>query len=256
MALNFTPVNTKDDADDLRALATEVAHGAGRILSRTSAGERDTKSSPTDLVTEADRAAEDFIYSELRKHRPHDSIIAEEGSSHEGSSGISWVVDPLDGTINFVYGIPQWCVSIGVEGKVRLGVIYDPSRQETFTDADEMSPSPKTDLSDCLVATGFSYSASMRAKQSQILTRVLPHIRDVRRAGSCALDLAWVANGRVDAFYEDDTHRWDISAGLAIIEAAGGAARTHGSFTIAAGNPQLLDSLEDLVLGAARTDTL
>lgn len=236
--------------DQLRDLAVELARRAGDLLLDASPTGQVSKTSPTDLVTDADLAAERFIVDRLRQQRPDDSILAEEGSLHKGSSGIEWVIDPLDGTINFVYGIPQWCVSIGIEGAVRAGVIHDPTRGETFSDSGEFRPSLKTDLADALIATGFSYSAEMREKQGKVLSRVLPLVRDVRRAGSCALDLAWVACGRFDAFYEEDTHHWDISAGLAIIEAAGAFARTYGSLTIAAGNLELLDRLEELVLNS------
>jgi myo-inositol-1(or 4)-monophosphatase len=231
----------------LRRLAVDLAHGAGKLLLEAVPSGQHSKSSPTDLVTDADLAAERYIVDRLRTERPDDSIIAEEGSPHEGSSGIRWVIDPLDGTINFVYRIPQWCVSIGVEGAARLGVIYDPTRGETFTDEDELRPSEKTDLSSALIGTGFSYSATTRARQATVLERVLPKVRDVRRAGSCALDLAWVACGRFDAFYEEDTHHWDISAGIAIVESAGGVVRTYGSLTMAAGTEELLAQLEDLV---------
>jgi myo-inositol-1(or 4)-monophosphatase len=236
--------------DELRALAVDLAHQAGKILLSMTAGVERSKSSPTDLVTEADRAAEDYIFGRLREERPQDSVLAEEGSVHEGTTGIRWVIDPLDGTINYVYGLPQWCVSIGIEGEVRAGVIHDPNRMETFTDSDRLTPSRKTELPTALIATGFSYSSEMRARQAAVLAQVLPNVRDVRRFGSAALDLAWVAAGRFDGFFEDDTHHWDISGGIAVIEGAGGAVRTHGALTIAAGTPDLLDRLESLVLAA------
>ena len=236
------------ESEELRSLAVEIAKGAGELLLSTKAGLTTSKSTPTDLVTDADRAAEKFIVERIRKGRPKDSILAEEGSLHEGTTGIRWVIDPLDGTINFVYGFPQWCVSIGIEGKVRAGVVYDPSRGELFTDADDLTPSNKTDLSDALIGTGFSYSSEMRSRQAKVLTKVIPLVRDIRRAGSCALDLTWVAAGRLDGFYEDDTHQWDISAGLAIIEAAGGHVRTYDKLTIAAGRLELLEQLESLVV--------
>jgi myo-inositol-1(or 4)-monophosphatase len=236
------------EADELRSLAVEIAKGAGELLLSTKGGVTTSKSSPTDLVTDADRAAEKFIVERIKEARPADSILAEEGSLHEGTSGVRWVIDPLDGTINFVYGFPQWCVSIGIEGNARVGVVHDPTRGEIFTDADDLSPSTKTDLSDALIGTGFSYSSEMRSKQAKLLTKILPLVRDIRRAGSCALDLTWVAAGRLDGFYENDTHQWDISAGLAIIEAVGGHTRTHGQLTIAAGRLELLEQLEALVL--------
>jgi myo-inositol-1(or 4)-monophosphatase len=234
--------------DELRALAVSVAREAGALLLEARPTGVGSKSSPTDLVTDADRAAEELIVGHLMQARPDDSIIAEEGSLHEGRSGIRWVIDPLDGTVNFVYGMPHWSVSIGVEGAVRLGVIHDPSRGETFTDADPLTPSSRTDLARAMIGTGFSYSSQIRARQADVLRRVLPRVRDIRRAGSMALDLAWIACGRLDGFYEEDAHLWDVSAGIAIIEAAGGCVRTYGSLVVAAGTPALLEALEAMVV--------
>lgn len=236
------------DPASLRAFAVDLAHEAGRLLLSTRATGQILKSSPTDVATDADRQAEHLIIARLRAERPGDSYLAEEGSEHAGSSGVRWVVDPLDGTINFIYGIPHWAVSIGVDGAARLGVIHDPSRGETFTDADDLHPSTQTELSQALVATGFSYSAETRARQGRTVARVVPAVRDIRRGGSLALDLAWVACGRLDALYEQDVKPWDISAGIAMLEAAGGAARTIGTMVIAAGNQTLLDRLSELVL--------
>ena len=235
-------------ASELRALAVELAREAGDILLAMEMGRVQSKSSPTDLVTDADRAAERHIFDKLMKARPNDSIKAEEGSVHEGKSGIEWVIDPLDGTVNYVYGFPQWCVSIGIEGAARAGVVHDPNRRETFTDADQLTPSKKTDLSDSMIGTGFSYSVEVRTRQAQLVAKVLPEVRDIRRAGSCALDLAWVACGRLDAYYEEDTRHWDISAGIALVQAAGAYVRRHGTLTVAAGTEELLEKLESLVV--------
>lgn len=240
--------NSGNLIDDLRALALELAMGAAKVVLASAPTNPLAKSSPTDIVTDADRAAEEYIFTALREARPHDTILSEEGAVQEGNSGIRWVIDPLDGTVNYLYGIPQWCISIGSEGKVRVGVVYDAVKDEAFTDADKRYPSTKTDLADCLIGTGFSYSRAMRERQAEVVSRVLPAVRDIRRAGSCALDLAWVAAGRLDAFYEDDTHAWDISAGLTLVEAAGGAVETHGALTMAAGNIELLHKLRELVL--------
>jgi myo-inositol-1(or 4)-monophosphatase len=238
-------------AEALRALAVDIAREAGLLLAKARPTGQSSKSSPTDLVTDADRAAEELIVGRLRAERPHDSLLAEEGSLHAGTSGNTWVIDPLDGTVNFVYGIPHWAVSIGLEGGVRLGVVYDPSRDELFTDASPLTPSAQTDLAQALIATGFSYSAETRARQGAILAGILPRVRDIRRAGSLALDLAWLACGRLDAMYEHDTHPWDLSAGIAMLEAAGGVARVAGTTIVAAGNATLFRQLEELVLGDA-----
>lgn len=239
---------TPDEPAHLRALAVDLATGAGDLLLAAQPTGQKAKSSPSDLVTDADRSAERFVVERLHAQRPQDSILAEEGSIHEGKSGVRWVIDPLDGTINFVYGIPHWCVSIGIEGRVRGGVVHDPTREETFTDADRFEPSSKTELAGALIGTGFSYSAETRARQARVLARLLPQVRDVRRAGSCALDLAWVACGRLDGFYEHDTYPWDTSAGAALIESAGGFIRFHDALVIAAGTPELGERLEKIVL--------
>jgi myo-inositol-1(or 4)-monophosphatase len=245
-------VGAGKDAATLRALAVDIAREAGGLLARARPTGQRSKSSPTDIVTDADRAAEELIVGRLRTERPNDSLLAEEGSLHNGTSGNTWVVDPLDGTVNFVYGIPHWAVSIGLEGGVRLGVIYDPSRDELFTDGSALTPSGQTDLAQSLIATGFSYSAETRARQGAIVARVIPRVRDIRRGGSLALDLAWLACGRLDAMFEHDTHPWDLSAGIAMVEAAGGVVKTTGSLIIAAGNEPLFRQLEELVLGDAR----
>lgn len=235
--------------DELRAIAVELATEAGEILLSMEAGRISSKSSPTDLVSDADRAAELHIFEKLMKLRPDDSIVAEEGSVNIGTTGIEWVIDPLDGTVNYVYGFPQWCVSIGVEGSERLGVVHDPNRRETFTDVGPHRLSRKTELADSLIGTGFSYSVEIRARQAALVAKILPKVRDIRRAGSCALDLCWVACGRLDGFYEEDVRRWDTSAGMAIVQGAGGFAERRGPVTFAAGTRELLEKLQDLVLG-------
>ncbi|MGH2772317.1 MAG: inositol monophosphatase family protein [Actinomycetota bacterium] len=248
---------SEDLTAELRGLAEELARAAGEVLldmapkMAGSSGEDavvETKSSPTDPVTEADRAAEAVIFERLRKVRPDDTIVAEEGSGNQGTTGIKWVIDPLDGTVNFVYGLPQWCVSIGIEGKVRLGVIYDPNRDEMFSDPSALFPGSKTHLKEALIGTGFAYSPETRARQAETACRLLPQVRDIRRAGSCALDLAWVACGRLDGFYEEGVQAWDTSAGTALVEAAGGSVGKRGDLTFAAGTRELREKLEKLVL--------
>lgn len=234
--------------DELRALAVELAEEAGAILMSMEAGVITAKSSPTDVVSEADQAAEAHIFNKIMKARPKDSIIAEEGSVNIGTSGVEWVIDPLDGTVNYIYGFPQWCVSIGIEGIERLGVVHDPNRRETFTDTTRLTPSRKTELADSLIGTGFAYSARTRARQAALVAEILPQVRDIRRAGSCALDLAWVACGRLDGFYEEGVQHWDVSAGIALVEAAGGFTRQRGPVTLAAGTHELLEKLEALVI--------
>jgi myo-inositol-1(or 4)-monophosphatase len=222
-------------SDDLLALAEETARAAGAQLRDAFARgghEISAKSTPTDLVSEADRATETLIRERLLAARPGDAILGEEGGSAGGTSGMRWVVDPLDGTVNFLFGIPQWAVSIACEdddGAV-AGVVYDPMRDELWSaerdgpprlDGMEVAGSRQEDLGQAMVATGFGYSAEARAAQGAIAARLLPQVRDIRRLGAAALDLAWAAGGRLDAFYERGLHAWDRAAGALLCERAG-----------------------------------
>jgi len=235
------------EEQQLRSLAIDLAQQAGELLLTIKPGEITAKTSPTDPATDADRAAEQLIFDGLRKARPNDTIVAEEGAANTGTSGVQWIIDPLDGTVNYVYGIPQWCVSIGVEGTHRFGVIYDPNRRELFCDPSALTPSRETELSKALVATGFGYAAEDRASQAKVAGQVLPKVRDIRRAGSCALDLAWVACGRLDGYWEQGVKRWDTSAGLALVEQSGGFTLSEDNLTMAAGTDALLHGLRDLI---------
>jgi len=255
--------------DDLLRIAVDAARAAGTLLLprfRSPASGVGSKSSATDMVSEADRASEALIRERLRAVRPDDAIVGEEGIPEEGSSGLRWVVDPLDGTVNFLFGIPHWCVSIACEDRDGgvAAVVHDPIRDETFNAvrgggaflADRrLAISAKTDLADALVATGFSYLSEERAVAARRLARILPSVRDIRRAGSAALDLAWTAAARVDAFYEVPTHHWDRAAGELLVREAGGIISPldpigpSGPGIVAAG-PGLHDAIRALVLGA------
>ena len=224
-------------SDDLLALAADVAHEAGAGLREAFGRLGDlaisAKSTPTDLVSDADVATERLIRARLEAARPDDAILGEEGDDRPGTSGLRWVVDPLDGTVNFLFGIPLWCVSVACEdadGAV-VGVVYDPMRDETWA-AERDGPAtldgvrlaaPARDggLARALVATGFGYDAGVREAQARVLARLLPQIRDVRRLGAAALDLAWAAAGRVDAYFERGVQHWDIAAGALICARAG-----------------------------------
>jgi myo-inositol-1(or 4)-monophosphatase len=216
---------------ELRDVAVEAARVAGDILvARYQAatgpvGVR-SKSSATDLVSEADLAAERAIRDVLARRRPSDGILGEEGDDVQGTTGLRWVVDPLDGTTNYLFGLPQWCVSVACEH--RVGVVWDPLRQELFETSGrallngrELEPSGREDLATALVATGFGYDAGVRARQAEVVARVLPRVRDIRRMGSAALDLAWTAAGRYDAYYERGIAVWDVAAGSMLCAAAG-----------------------------------
>jgi myo-inositol-1(or 4)-monophosphatase len=219
----------------------------------------DVKSSSTDMVSAADRDAEALIHAGLRSARPDDGLLAEEGSREAAESGRRWIVDPLDGTTNFLYGFPQWAVSIALEGS--LGVVFDPVRDELFAasrgagatlNGRPLRIAAPPALSTALIATGFGYDPERRDKQGQVLGRVVPRIRDIRRAGAAALDLCWLAAGRVDGYYERGLGAWDWAAARIIVEEAGGAVadlepEPHG---LAAAHPALLPQLLDLLADA------
>jgi myo-inositol-1(or 4)-monophosphatase len=221
--------------DDL-ALAERAALAAGEVLmsyfGRAAEG-LDMKSSPTDPVSDADREAEHTIRELLLGERSDDGLVGEEGSRETPGNGRTWVVDPLDGTVNFLYGLRTWAVSIALEDAdgLSVGVVFNPVDEECFTavrgEGATMNGRPIhvtgcPSLDRAMVATGFSYEAEQRARQAELLTRLLPRVRDIRRAGAAALDLAYVACGRVDAFYERGLKRWDEAAGRLLVEEAGG----------------------------------
>lgn len=236
-----------------------LAREAGELLlARFRGPARDvaSKSSPTDLVSEADHAAEAHIGGGLAAARPDDGQLGEEGSGSPGSSGRRWVFDPLDGTVNFLYGHPAWCISIALEdadGSL-LGVIHDPGRAETFTatrgggahlDGLRLVVTAPESPALALVATGFSYQPELRARQAAQLTTVLPRVRDVRRGGAAALDLAWLAAGRVDGYYEQGLQPWDWAAGRLLVTEAGGVLAEYADDPpgLAAAGPGLLPEL-------------
>jgi myo-inositol-1(or 4)-monophosphatase len=221
-----------------------------------------SKSSATDLVSDADRLAEEAIRELIASERPGDGLMGEEGARLEGTEERRWIVDPLDGTVNFLYGFPAWCVSVALEDGdgVAVGVVHDALRDETFRalrgGGCQANGAPARvregiDLEMALVATGFSYDADRRQRQAEVVQRVLPRVRDIRRAGAAALDLAWVAAGRLDGYYERDLKPWDWSAGRLLVAAAGGAlAELPGDpLGLVAASPDLLPSLVELVTG-------
>jgi myo-inositol-1(or 4)-monophosphatase len=220
---------------ELRALGEAVARETGALLREAFHGPElrvSAKSTPTDLVSEADHNAERLIRERIGAARPDDAILGEEGGDTVGTSGIRWVVDPLDGTVNFLFGIPQWAVSIAAEDAdgTLIGVVYDPMRDELFSaerggapslDGRPISASTKRDMATALVGTGFGYDAEVRRAQSAVAARLLPEVRDLRRFGAAAIDLAWTACGRLDAYYEHGLNAWDLAAGGLICECAG-----------------------------------
>jgi myo-inositol-1(or 4)-monophosphatase len=257
------------DAPELLTLAVAVAHEAGELVrdkrdAVTRMAVSATKSTPTDVVTESDTAAEALIRRRLAQARPDDGVLGEEGGGAAGSSGVEWVVDPIDGTVNYLYGIPQYAVSIAaaVDGETVAGVVHNPVSMETWTavrgGGAYLNRTTKVEHSGCdrlgraLVATGFGYDATRRARQAQVLAQILGSIRDVRRAGAASLDLCAVAMGRVDAYYERGLGPWDLAAGALVAREAGAVVSgLHGKppgpdFVLAAA-PQLFGALHDLL---------
>ncbi|MFK0048983.1 inositol monophosphatase family protein [Streptomyces sp. NPDC090741] len=191
-----------------------------------------TKSSPIDVVTEMDIAAEKLITGILARRRPEDGLLGEEGADVPGTSGVRWVVDPLDGTVNYLYGLPSWSVSIAAEyeGRTVVGVVAAPMRRETYhavrgggawLGGVRLACRAAAPLDQALIGTGFAYLQARKEQQAEVVRRVIPRVRDIRRGGSAALDLSDVAAGRLDAYYERGLNPWDLAAGELIAREAG-----------------------------------
>lgn len=263
-----SPVPQPALAAELAALASCVAQEAADLLMsrRDRVGVVRTKSSPSDVVTEMDRAAEDLIRARLLAARPGDAVLGEE-RGETGSGNVRWVVDPLDGTVNYLYGLPDWGVSIAAEvaGEVVAGAVCLPLRRALFTGASgggawlesswqpgrqRLSCNSGVPLSAALVATGFAYGAAQRSAQGRIAGALLPRIRDIRRSGSAASDLCSVAVGQVDAYYEQGLKYWDMAAGGLIAREAGALTgglrgRAAGTAMTIAASPGLFAELHD-----------
>lgn len=241
-----------------QAAAAELMGRFGRRVDGVRA-----KSGPTDLVSEADLAAEAAIRRVLGARRPDDAVLGEE-EGETGSGPLRWVIDPLDGTINFLFGLPQFAVSVACEDRAGaiVGLVLDPVRHELFAatrsgpatlDGAPIAGSGRADLARALVGTGFAYDASVRAAQAAVLARVLPRVRDIRRAGAAALDLCWCACGRLDAYYERGLKHWDYAAGGLIAARAGLTLRRlapsgDAPEGLLAAPPELVDELLELVI--------
>lgn len=259
------------DPTELLGLADAVAREAGALLRNRPGDLRfSSKSTPTDAVTEMDAASERLIVERLLGARPNDRLVGEEGARHDGSRDdsetVTWLVDPIDGTVNYLYDLPQFSVSIAAQvgGESVAGVVYDVMRDEMYAatrgggatrNGNALRCTQQTDLGLSLIATGFAYSAQMRRSQAAILDTVLPAVRDIRRLGSAALDLCAVAAGRVDGYYEAGMHPWDWAAGTLIATEAGARVgglngRPPGPWTTLAANPVLFAELERLLVEA------
>ncbi|MFG1707958.1 inositol monophosphatase family protein [Nonomuraea sp. M3C6] len=253
---------------DFPRLAEDIAREAGDMLLAkrpTMSEEIETKSSPTDVVTALDKASEELIRERILAARPGDRILGEEGGEEPGDSDVRWIVDPIDGTVNFLYGLPDWAVSIAVEvrGQIVAGVVNVPARGELFTAAlgegawlggERLRCNTGVLLAQALVATGFGYSVARRAVQGEVVAAVLPRVRDIRRGGSCAIDMCSLAAGRVDAYYERGVNYWDFAAaGLVATESGARLGGLRGrpvspGFALCAA-PGLFEELHDLLVG-------
>ncbi len=266
-------------AHDLLALAERAARAAGDLIRDERPdhlGVRSTKTSPTDVVTVMDERSERLLRDLLLGERPDDGLLGEEGGGSPGSTGVTWVIDPIDGTVNYLYGLPAYAVSVAaVTGDVRVpggydvlaGCVHNPVTGETFTaargggaflDGGAIGVSQVSDPAQALVATGFGYEAERRRQQAAVLAAVLPQVRDIRRLGSAALDLCQVACGRVDAYFERGLQPWDLAAGELVAREAGavvsglvGAPAGEG-FVLAAGPP--LHAALEHILAPLRPD--
>ena len=265
--------------DELLDLAQRAARASGDLIRDRrpeNLGVAVTKTSPTDIVTVMDQASERLLHELLLGERPGDGLLGEEGAGVTGTSGLTWVVDPIDGTVNYLYGIPQYAVSVAVVTgdptddaghQVLAGCVHNPVSGETWTatlgggarlDGRLLACSTETDLAKSLLATGFGYQASRRTHQAAVIADLLPRVRDIRRMGSGALDLCMVACGRVDAYVERGLHPWDLAAGGLVAREAGALVTGLGDAPagyelVVAASPQLNAALQR-VLAPLRPD--
>lgn len=253
MKLNSQVVYKFRYYDAMKDFVETLARATGEILRKASRQPEDVRlKSPRNLVTAADLAAEKFIRAEIESKYPDHAIVGEEMPKRPGAD-VTWHIDPIDGTTNFAHGIPHWCVSIGAEDRLGLliGAVYDPLRDELFfaerglgatLNGTPIRVSPEKSLENILAATGF---ASMRGEKQDadclaIFLRVIDTVQGIRRMGSAALDLAYVACGRVDIFFEEGLSSWDITAGMLLVKEAGGATDVYERGGIVAANPSTL----------------
>lgn len=246
------------DLDELLAVAMAAATAVLPALAADNARDDlgiDTKSSATDMVTAMDRWAESTIVDTIRLARPCDGFIGEEGASEPGTTGVVWVIDPIDGTTNFIRDLPGFSVSIAarVNGVDAVGLVHDPIRSERFTavlgqgafcNDDRLQVSAPVDLSRTVLATGFNYQPSVRTEQAEVLRELLPRIADIRRFGGAAIDCCNVAAGRLDAYYEVGVQDWDVAAGRLLVHEAGGLSRDfRPGLPFVCGSPSIFDDL-------------
>lgn len=258
------------DVAELADISRQIAAEAAALVAERARGSvtvSATKSSGADLVTEADRAAEELIRKRLTELRPHDGVLGEEGGSQAGASGITWIIDPIDGTTNFVRGMTDYAVSVAAaygtdphSWQLLAGTVHAPARQEawsaglglgTWRDQHRLWLERPAALDASLVATGFAYRPEQRVEQAGLLRHVMAHISDIRRLGSAAVDLALIAEGQVDGFFEQFLNPWDVAAGLLLVTEAGGTYRHVPGLSaepiVVAGHPEMCEALENLL---------
>ena len=258
-----------NEVESLHDVAVKLAREAGELIVTRRAGHIEvasTKSSDVDVVTAVDKESEEFLYTRLRELRPGDGFLGEEGQVEESTTGVTWVVDPIDGTVNFLYNIPHYAVSIAaVTGdpspgswQVEAGAVFNPATGELFHAARgegaflgerrlQIGSPPPMNLA--LLATGFAYSTAMRKEQVRILSQLIGEVRDIRRMGTASLDFAAVAAGRVDVYFERTLSPWDHAAGELLVTEAGGIIAgirdlPQGREGIFAGHPTLVTQLK------------
>jgi myo-inositol-1(or 4)-monophosphatase len=220
--------------DALADIAVELASGAGEIIQARRGEPLDvlTKSTPTDMVTAVDHEVEAWLSAQIAAHRPGDAILGEESAESPGHSGVRWIVDPIDGTVNFVLGLPQYAVSVAaeVDGTVVAGCVHNPASGEVFRASlgggacldGRRLPGPRdVPLARAVIGTGFGYDARRRARQGRVVAALLPSIADIRRIGAASLDLCSVAAGRLDGYFEAGLNPWDWAAGVLVAQEAG-----------------------------------
>lgn len=252
--------------EDLLTVAVAAAREAARLVVEqrpASLGVAATKSSATDVVTVMDQRAESLLVERISAARPDDGFLGEEGAARSGSSGVTWVLDPIDGTVNYLYAIPSFAVSVAarVGDEVVAGAVVNPTTGELFTavrgggaylDGRPVRVNPPPELAMALVGTGFGYDPVQRARQGEVLRQLLPRVRDVRRAGAASLDLCALACGRLDGYYEQGLKPWDLAAGGLIAAEAGAVVqglrgRPAGEALVVAAPPGLIEPLTELL---------
>lgn len=252
------------DRRNLLELATSAARQAGSLVQHARLEDRSaiaTKSSHTDIVTAADGASERLIKEIIRGGRPNDAFLGEEEGEAVGTSGCVWIIDPIDGTVNYSRNYPTYAVSVAaaIDGEVGIGVVYDPSRDELFAavhgwgahlNGQRLTISGEVGLHEALVGTGFSYLPGLRREQGQILATLLPSVGDIRRIGSAALEICYVAAGRTDAYFETGVKVWDYAAAALIASEAGVSVllrEKHPHEMILVSKPSLTDALSSII---------